>query len=42
MKAAEALGRVVETKERIRRLVAAAPAADLIARVLRQELGPVR
>ena len=39
MKAAEALGRVRETKERLRQLIAAAPRADLLAQVLRDELG---
>jgi hypothetical protein len=39
MKAAETLGRATETKERIRQLIAVAPRADLIAQVLRDELG---
>jgi hypothetical protein len=39
MRAAETLGRATETKERIRQLIATAPRADLIAQVLRDELG---
>jgi hypothetical protein len=39
MKAAEALGRAAATKERIRQLIAAAPAADLVTKVLHHELG---
>lgn len=42
LKAAEALGRAAETKERIRQLIDTAPAADLIAQILRRELGPGR
>jgi hypothetical protein len=42
MKAAEALGGVRLTKERIRQLLAAAPAAELVAQILRRDLGPVR
>jgi hypothetical protein len=39
MKAGEALGRAAETKERIRQLIATAPRADLLAQLLRDELG---
>jgi hypothetical protein len=41
MKAAETLGRAAETRQRIRQLIAAAPGADIVAQVLRHELGPV-
>ena len=42
MKAAEALGRAAETTERIRQLVTTAPPVDLVAQVLRHELGSGR
>jgi hypothetical protein len=39
MKAAEALGRAAETKERIRQLIASAPRADFVVQVLRHQPG---